>query len=218
MPIPSIYPVIHHLDRDTSLSQVTLAHECGADGVFLISHLGDDDELVNVAWEAQRCHSGFSVGVNLLSKPVTIAATMALEAGLRMLWADDMGVDSTGLTGTGIAMSDFAKRHPEITCLAGVAFKYRPHESRPVEAAHQARVAGFLPTTSGAATGQAPDLAKIKAMGSPLPLGVASGITPENVEAFAPYLSHILVSTGISYSEHHIDAAKLLMLIQNARP
>jgi len=74
-------------------------------------------------------------------------------------------------------------------------------------------LAGFIPTTSGSATGKAPQLAKIISMSQHGVLAVASGMTPDNVSDYAPYLSHILVSTGISLDEYRIDPDKLKRLI-----
>lgn len=209
----NVYPVIHHLDRETTMSEICVARDAGAQGVFLISHHGDDVELLRVAGEAKINHPDLRIGINTLSKSAVVAAGWALDSKLDMIWADDMGVDSTGLNERGRAMSEFAKRHPEIQCFASVAFKYQPHEADPVRAAINASKAGFIATTSGAATGKAPELEKIRSMGRAAPLAVASGMTPENVADYAPYLAHILVSTGISKSEHHIDPAKLRALI-----
>ena len=82
-----------------------------------------------------------------------------------------------------------------------------------------ALAAGFIPTTSGSGTGSAPDLEKIVAMSRATGgvLAIASGMTPWNVAQYAPYLSHILVATGIALDEHRIDADKLCLLIANAR-
>lgn len=220
-----IYPVIHHIDRKTSLEQVSLAKACEADGVFLICHpMGQDadqsgdEDLLGVAYEAQRVNQGFPIGINMLSLPATKAAPKALAAGLSMLWADNMGVDSAGLNGEGIAMRNFATQHPNLKCFAGVAFKYQRREPNPELAAQNAESAGFVPTTSGPGTGTAPKLEKIKAMSRNRTLAVASGITPDNVATFAPYLGHILVATGISLYEHRIDESKLRLLIQNCAP
>ena len=38
-------------------------------------------------------------------------------------------------------------------------------------------------------------------------------MTPENVASYAPYLSHILVATGVALDEHSIDVEKLTQLI-----
>ena len=162
---PIVYPVVHHLDAPTTFSEIQVARTCGADGVFLISHDGADLQLVDVARTAIRENAGFPIGLNLLTIGCVQAAMMALEAGSDMLWADDMGVDSQGLTAAGQEMATIAREHPRLQLIASVAFKYRPHEPNPVGAAAHARAAGFIPTSSGDATGHAPDPQKIVAMG-----------------------------------------------------
>jgi predicted TIM-barrel enzyme len=85
---------------------------------------------------------------------------------------------------------------------AGVAFKHQRAEPHPELTAQKTRSFGFIPTTSGSASGvaaQSEALAKIRnALGGTSPLAIASGITPENVHSFAPNLTHILVATGVS--------------------
>eukprot|EP01063_Lacrimia_lanifica_P006271 TRINITY_DN1378_c0_g1_i1.p1 TRINITY_DN1378_c0_g1~~TRINITY_DN1378_c0_g1_i1.p1 ORF type:complete len:577 (+),score=194.08 TRINITY_DN1378_c0_g1_i1:88-1818(+) len=73
--------------------------------------------------------------------------------------------------------------------------------------------------TSGVATGAAADLAKMAVMrrgvGPFKPLGLASGVTPENVAAYLPYVDLILVATGVSDGFHELDARKLGTLMRN---
>jgi len=102
---------------------------------FLISHLGDDDELVNTAWEAKQIHQKFQIGINLLSKPAHEAAHQAQINCLDMVWADYMGVDSNGLTPCGKMLSMFAQGYPNIKLFASVAFKYQYNDPNPEKAA-----------------------------------------------------------------------------------
>ena len=152
---PAVLPVIHHLDADTTLDEIQVARSCGADGAFLISHDNADAELLEVARRAIRESDGFPIGLNLLSVPCTQAVQMAMDVGSMMVWADDMGVDSKGLNSEGLELSALVRANPLLTLFASVAFKYRPHEADPVGAATHARAAGFVPTTSGDATGHA---------------------------------------------------------------
>ncbi|WP_371436272.1 hypothetical protein [Polaromonas sp.] len=214
-----IYPVIHYLDRDTAIAETAIARRAGADGVFLISHLGDDVELVDVAKEIRLLNAGFPVGVNLLSRQGLAAVQIAVSAGMDMVWADNMGVDSTGLTAEGRAIAAIAMEQTNCKIFASVAFKYRPHEPLPESAAKHAQNAGLVPTTSGSATGSAPEVQKISVMSAATGglLAVASGMTPENVGSYAPYLSHILVATGVSLNEHQLDDEKLRAFIAKVR-
>ncbi|WP_137917197.1 BtpA/SgcQ family protein [Hydrogenophaga sp. 2FB] len=214
-----ILPVLHYLDTETTIAQVHLARKCGADGIFLIDHNGDDDNLLTVASLVKLTFTGFPVGINLLSRSAAYAARSAKDLGLDMVWADSMGVSSAGLTSSGLQLRDMAAQAPELTFFASVAFKYQPVESDPAEAARQARSAGFVATTSGTQTGVPPSLEKIRQMSEAAggKLAIASGMTPENIAQYAPFLSHVLVSTGISVDDSHFDELKLKALIRAAR-
>lgn len=214
-----IYAVIHHRDPATTLNQATVARDCGANGVFLISHRGEDDLLVPLAGQVKHHHRDFRVGINLLSRPPMTACEAALLQGLDMVWADQMGVSSAGGTHTAEMLARVAMNHPQLDLFASVAFKYQAPEPDPAQAAVQAKRFGFIPTTSGVGTGHAPDVAKIADMSRATAgrLAVASGMTPENVHAYAPYLSHILVATGVSLDEYRIDPSRLSALIANSR-
>jgi predicted TIM-barrel enzyme len=108
-------------------------------------------------------------------------------------------------------------------CFMGVAFKYQPHESNPGRAAANAHALGLIPTTSGPATGQCADLAKLKQIRKALPAGaplaLASGITPSNVHDYRGIVTHALVATGINKADGSelIDEALLLALVERSR-
>jgi len=223
---PRILPVIHHIDSRTTHAEVNQALRLGVDGVFLISHfagdpayagIADDETLMCLAKELKSLHPGACIGINCLSWSPLYSAGRAVEARLDMIWADSMGVDSRGLTGEGEALKSLASAHPRTQFFASVAFKYMPEEPAPVTAADNARRAGFVPTTSGSATGAPPDVGKIRAMAGSGPLAVASGMNPDNVHLYTPYLSDILVATGISADDHHLDPDKLASFIKSVR-
>ena len=209
-----ILPVIHFLDEDTTLKQAELAFRCGADGVFLICHDGKSDDVIpNIA--AKIKFPDFKVGINLLSKPPNIAFEIAEEHNLDMLWVDRPGVDSDGLDPDGEKLVLLSVSNSKIEVFASVAFKYQEEEKDPKRAAEQARGNGWIPTTSGSATGQPPSIDKIRLMSGAV-LANASGITPENIVDYRGLLSHVLVATGISKDEYHFDEDKLRKLIKNA--
>ena len=215
-----IYPVIHHLDAVTSLAQAALVNACGADGLFLISHGEHDAALPKLAYAVKQEHQDLSVGINLLSLQPHKAVDLARAHLLDMVWLDNAGVSSGGVTEEGRYLeSCLASSMRPLLIFAGVAFKHQSPEPDPAAAAREAKAAGFIPTTSGVATGQAPDLQKIKAMSEAADgeLAVASGITPANVRQYSPFVSHVLVATGISHDFHHLDAEALRELVRVAR-
>lgn len=218
---PKIFPVIHFLDRATAFIEAEKAMQAGADGIFLISHRSDDEELLAVACAIRVKFPALAVGVNFLSLGGVESAVLARNSELPMMWGDDVGVDSRGLTDIGLSVrAQKVAGGDGFDIFASVAFKYRPHEPNPELAAKNALEAGFIPTTSGSGTGSAPELSKIIAMSQATGgiLAVASGMTPENVRDYAPYLSHILVATGVAMDEHRMDVDKLKKLIAQSRP
>lgn len=207
-----VYPVIHHLDWQTTYVQATLALDAGADGVFLISHRGDDLDLLEIAVTLKAQHSKF-VGINFLGHDAPSALLLAAGIKIDGMWCDAPGVSSTGITLLGSRLRHLhnALRPVAPQVFASVAFKYQPTELNPAEAAINAAGFGYIPTTSGPGTGQAPDLEKIQLMSEAVHgnLAIASGMTPENVSQFLPYVKYFLVATGISKDENHFDPIRM---------
>lgn len=212
-----VYPVIHYKNDETTLSEALKAHNAGADGVFLISHIGHNERLIPLAIQIKK-EFQFKVGLNFLGDDVIYTANTVKENDLDMVWSDYCGVSSKGLDHEGEELQEWAKENSQIEIFAAVAFKYQGIENNPSLAAKNALDAGFLPTTSGSATGSAPSVDKIRNMSIATlgKLAVASGMDCDNVEQFKPYLSDILVATGVSVDEYHFDIEKLSKFIKIA--
>lgn len=228
---PKTHVVIHHLRTDLTLDEAEQSLSLGADGVFLISHDDQDAALPPLAatlaerWRHRKTQRGARplVGLNLLTFTPLAALASALDAGADALWVSAPGVSSAGVTPEGRQLADALTqarraRSPDFQIFGCVAFKHQPDEPDPPAAAAAAAALGLLPTTSGAATGHAPDLAKMEAMSRAVDrsLAVASGMTPANVAAFAPFVSDILVSTGVSRDAHRVDPALLKAFLRAA--
>lgn len=210
-----VYLVIHHITNEVALEQAKIASDNGADGVFLISHYGRDSLLPALAKEIKQLYPNMKVGINFLGNGILVAASQVEDYGLDMVWGDVCGVSSKGLTQEGEELSKWAKIKSNVEIFASVAFKYQPREFDPAQAAINAKQAGFIPTTSGSGTGSAPEVEKIKMMSEASEglLGIASGMSIENVKDYTPYLSHILVATGVSVDDHHFDEEKVKQFI-----
>lgn len=98
------------------------------------------------------------------------------------------------------------------------AFKHQYEDLPPEESAVINAALYDIITTSGEATGLPPSLEKIKIMKEAIgdkPLALASGITPDNIKDFVPYVTHFLVSTGISKNFDTFDPVLIKELIKN---
>lgn len=225
--MPKIHVVIHHQTDDLTLDQASLAIRLGADGVFLISHEGRDSALLplckalksNLRSIDATASPAPLVGLNLLKAEPVNAFELAMEWGADALWVSSPGVTSSGVTSAGRRLEQLVKANQGPNVFGCVAFKYQPIEPDPQAAARAALALGMHPTTSGAGTGMAPDIEKIRGMSSAVggKLAIASGMTPDNIESYAPFVSDVLVSTGVSQDTHRIDPDKFLVFREKAR-
>jgi len=216
-----ILPVIHHLNRDLSMRNAALAFAAGCDGVFVISMQGEDGDLCNVAAQIKSVWPDKFVGVNHLTLAPADSISLNIRAGLDGTWSDAAMIQGNEFDARAGAVRDIRASNPEHQFFASVAFKYQAREANPAAAARTALALGFVPTTSGSATGKAAKLDKLQEIRGGIAdgaLAIASGITPSNVAAFAPFLTHVLVATGVSLDEHTFCPNLMKLLIEAATP
>lgn len=198
-----LLPVVHCCDEVQATSQALLAREHGADGVFLINQGGLNAEaVVHVALNVMAASPGWFVGVNLLGRDGIDLGYLARD--LDGVWEDS-------------ADPELADVYPGLY-FGGVAFKYQApvHSDLLGSVALRAARQGIsVVTTSGPATGEPAPIEKVQVMRSALgdhALALASGITPENVGEFLPYVDAYLVASGIERSFGEFDPARLRAL------
>lgn len=216
---PKIIPVIHYTDGGQALRNADRAASAGCDGVLLIEMSGRSGPLPAAAVAIRERHPRMLVGINFLEAGGDGALRACRAHGLDMTWTDRQPTHSADAPWNEAeklrAELDGAPGH---LVFVGVAFKHQRREPDPAGAARRALAHGFIPTTSGTATGVAAEIGRIAdlraAIGPDAPLAVASGITPDNVGEYAPYLSHVLVATGVSSSFHEFDPLLLARLVR----
>lgn len=230
-PGPVVTPVIHVLDAAQTRANLDMIAQAGAQGAFLINHDFGRDRFLPILREIRRALPDMWLGLNFLAEDgrVGFAELGALAAeglGFQALWADDACLDETRSDqpdARAIAATRAASGWQGLY-FGGVAFK----KQRPVAEADLPAAAALgaawldVTTTSGVATGHAPDLAKIATFRAALgdrPLALASGITPDNAAAFAADVDCFLVATGINRPGdfYTIDPARLAALLDITR-
>lgn len=93
-----LLPVIHACSDLQAMRQARLAHELGADGVFLINQGGlEADGVVSVARSVADTIPGWFVGVNLLGVSSEEAEYLLEGHQLSGLWDDAVDPDSINL-------------------------------------------------------------------------------------------------------------------------
>lgn len=71
-----ITPVIHVVNKQQAFKNIEIAIECGAYGVFLISHgMMDSKELIALAQEVKKKYAPIWVGINCLGLDAYEAAS-----------------------------------------------------------------------------------------------------------------------------------------------
>lgn len=212
-----LFPVVHCVDSAQVQRAVEVAMGNGADGVFLINQGGFvRSEVVRAAKSALASGAPF-VGVNLLGLRADDALDTIGTTSIPGLWCDDAKVWLDHYDGPARAVAANA-RLLDRRFFGGVALKYRREipVARLGEIARMAVEAGVeIITTSGPATGSPPTVGKVAAMRAAIgdhALAIASGITPENVGAFLPYVDAFLVATGIEDSFGVFDPGKVRAL------
>lgn len=211
--------VIHYRDDETSLANADIVATAGYDGVCLIHMNGQDDLIENAAVAIKQRHAGLLVITNRLAMHPVDMINRDVALGLDGSWADNPGVSSNGITPLASEIEDAVLKvresKPDFLFFGSVAFKTQPHDPDPATAAVKAKNLGWIATTSGPATGVAPDEDKLERMKTAIAsfdLAVASGITPDNAEVLGEHVDWVLVSTGISDTFYTFDPAKVVAL------
>jgi predicted TIM-barrel enzyme len=213
-----VLPVIHVESEHQARRNTDLARQAGADGVFLINHFSDYEDLLAIHRRVHGDHPDWWIGVNCLDLDPPETFELATEA-VAGIWVDNAGIDEREHEQLLAEEATAARERSgwEGLYFGGVAFKYQ----RPVEdltrAARLAVRHMDVVTTSGPGTGIAAAREKIVAMKEAVggfPLAIASGITPENVGDYLDVADCLLVATGISRSFTELDPVKVRSLIE----
>lgn len=226
-----LLPVIHYLGHGLAMQSIDASVRAGADGVLLINQgtfEGDEGlALEKLRDEAKRAHPGLWVGVNMLG-----TAPEAWD-GYDGTWADNAyprGADERPAYLDAMERWREAENRPGYLYLGGVAFKYQTRvpmdEITPL--AMKASQDMDVIVTSGDRTGSPPTPQKIRAMrkgadfmaslGSMTPIGIASGISADNVRDYLADAQVFIVASSIEDSFGVINydrAARLADLIHH---
>jgi hypothetical protein len=219
--LPAILPVIHVEWQDQALRNARIARQAGCDGVFLINHAGDHNDLLAIHQAVHVEFPDWWIGVNCLDlQPLQVFDVV--NERVAGIWVDNAGINEEAEEqefAEKVATARTKSGWPGLY-FGGVAFKYQ----RPViDLARAATLAtGYMDvvTTSGSGTGQPAHVDKIRTMKEAIgdfPLAIASGISLENVDHYVGIADCFLVATGISKSWIDLDLERVAQLVRRAR-
>jgi adenine phosphoribosyltransferase len=223
--------VIHAQDDEQIDRNIEIAVRCGAQGVFLINHGFDVTLFLPLIERCRQAYPLLWLGVNFLGVTGRDAFPILGELESRGLaidayWADDACIDEQHESQSQAGDINFVREESGWSGIyfGGTAFK-KQRAVDPADYLVSGQIAAQwmdVVTTSGVATGEAAEIEKIETFRQGVGAGtlaVASGITPENVHDYAPYVDAILVATGINLPQdfYNIDRTRLSRLIDNCR-
>jgi hypothetical protein len=212
-----VTPVIHVNTVQQAVEQALAVTCCGADGFWLVDHRCITGFTEECYQEIRQVLPGAWIGLNRLDRDA-LEAFQDLPPGVNGVWVDDAGItESTEAQEYARAVAE-VRRVCGFTGLyfGGVSFKYQTEVRDEGRAARLAAPLMDVICTSGSATGVAASplkLARMRAAAPGAKLALASGVTPENVSAYAPYVDYVLVATGVQQDFHHVSEARLRQLI-----
>ena len=228
-----VMPVIHVLDIDQTIKNVEIANSGNCPGVFLINHDFGINEFLPIITAARQSYPDYWMGINFLA--VTGLEAFPVIANLEKhgcqidaYWADDARIDEVSPVGDQIEAAAILDIKRKLgwsgLYFGGTAFK-KQRKVAPQNYGKSASIAReFMDvvTTSGVATGRAADTDKIRVFREACgdkPIALASGITPENVDAYAEDVDCLMVATGINAEDdfYNIDPARLCELMNRLK-
>jgi predicted TIM-barrel enzyme len=208
-----ILPVIHYSTLSVALENAEIAFQNGCDGVFVINmdYTPETDlEIPAVCAHIKKLFPNKKVGANFLYADFITMFVNAVDS-IDMIWTDDLIPEEHDEV---IRLQGFVK---DIDIFESFAFKYKKADPDFVNTGNNILAKGRIPTTSGSGTGHAAPLEKLIQLSELPRLALASGLTPDNVSMFKPYITHALVATGISDSFYTFDPTKVKDFVQAVR-
>jgi hypothetical protein len=216
---PRVFLPVIHLPKGGIIAEraVATAVTAGADGIFLINQGAGIDDILHRIIPALRHRYGrrLWIGVNLLGYDVSeIIRRFATLVDIDGIWSDDAGVDCMKENVYVQERDAYLKTRAETgwkgLYFGGTAFKTQrdiPVDQLPVVAKLAASFVDVV-TSSGRGTGVAADIEKVHILRQAIPeaaLALASGVTPENVKDYLPFVDAYLVATGIESAYGVLD-------------
>ena len=223
---PVLLPVVHPIGHEEALASIRVAHDLGVRGVFLIDQGMVERDVLLLMHEVRERYPKLWIGLNLLSRTPKRALAIAIATCgfVDGIWADNAGIEEERAKGSSHPQAEEftnARRDArwEGLYFGGVAFKYQ-HEVAPADLGRAAEMS--IPyvdvlCTSGPGTGHPADIEKVRALRAGLgdhAMALASGVTPDNVKNYLPYVQAFLVGTGIEQRLGVLDPAKIEALMR----
>jgi hypothetical protein len=202
-------PVIHPVSEDIALNSIQTAVEAEADGIWLINQGMRTPEVLAFIPVVNRLFPKLWIGVNLLGTPPDKMIGCIKDLPVGGIWSDNAGINEyNDEQPDGIEFRDARDQWGwKGLYFGGVAFKYQgevQNHMLPVAAQKAAPWMDVI-TSSGRGTGYAAPIEKVKALregAGDHPMALSSGVSPENIHGFLPYVDAYLVASEIETEKY----------------
>ena len=220
---------------DTIDRNISLIMKYKFNGCFVINHGFQPPSLVPIIIKIKEKYPNLWLGANFLGcigDEFDFMKKHNLLNVLDGLWIDDGGIyylkssDSIKAVGAEKRLTKYKKYEWNGLYFGGVDFKYQQQINKSNDNVEQyikkcKNISSFVSDngymdcicTTGKGTGKAADLDKMKAFkdgcSNKSKLSIASGVTPENVINYLPFVDAILVATGISQDFYNFSDLKM---------
>lgn len=202
-----LIPVIHMVNQNQVLTNVRTCVESGVEKIFLINHQTNKDELIKCATIVKELYPNLWIGLNMLD--VYLEDAILYDFDFDGLWCDQT-----------LTIDESKNRKFKGMLFTGLSFKYQPQPKDLEIACEEAILATDVATTSGAVTGRAADINKIKNIHEYLnghPMAIASGVNRDNILTYKGLVNYLLVASSITSRSEIInkeDLDELLNLLK----
>ena len=228
---PAVFPVIHVLNVEQALRNIELVESHAVAGVFLINHDFPVEPFLPIVKAVREKQPDIWLGLNFLAVTGKIAFPILAkleseDCRIDGYWADDARIDESREADDQPEAAEILNIKKQCgwsgLYFGGTAFKKQREVKESDWHISAAIAANWMDvvTTSGVATGIEAGTDKVSLFRQHVcnhALGLASGITPENVSDYASDLDAILIATGISQPGdfYNLDPTLLNNLIEN---
>ncbi len=201
-----IIPVIHIVNTKQVFQNIDTCLSLGVNNVFLINHLTDTNDLLDTAELVKQKYPDLWIGLNFLG--LAPHTTLEMDLPYDALWIDNT-----------LNLSDVENKRFNGEIFSGLNFKYQKqyYGDSLKDIVDTIKKTSTVACTSGAGTGIAASTQKIEELKELLgsfPLGLASGVSVDNIEAYLPYVDNFLVASSITDRNEIIQYDLLKALVE----
>jgi len=218
-----VLPAIHARTSKQVIENLKIVEWEWADGFFLVNNKISSPELLNIYRDIQWKFDSLFHWINDLWVSPDQTFLDTAECRTDWIWVDNPRIQAVnGIDETDVIEQAKQTVNRKWLYFWWVAFKYQkaiPEKELP-HAIDQAKLHMDVLTTSGSATWNAANIDEIKKFHAHawwFPIALASGITPDNIWSYAPYIDVSIVATWISQDFFNLDRNKLKKLIRRCK-